>query len=85
MPYLLHSIYAMKPTIVASLQDEVKIDRQVQYLSVLTKALFLIAISLLVFLITSSTYSDSVTIIEEEEFTGEQLSNTSALNPPAPY
>jgi len=82
---LLHSIHAMKPTVVASLQDEVKIDKQVQYLSVLTKVLFLIAISLLVFLITSSTYSDSVIIIEEEQFTGEQLSNTPDLNPPAPY
>ncbi|WP_141876233.1 hypothetical protein [Gramella sp. Hel_I_59] len=75
----------MKPTVVTSLQDEVKIDRQVQYLSGLTKVLFLIAISLLVFLITSSTYSDSGSIDHQKEFEGEQLSNTSALNPPAPF
>jgi len=82
---LLHSIHAMKPTVVASLQDEVKIDKQVQFLSILTKVLFLIAISLLVFLITSSTYSDSGLLDHQMKFGGEQLSNTSPMNPPAPF
>mgnify|MGYP006190730849 CR=1 FL=1 len=82
---MLHSIHAMKPTVVASLQDEVKIDRQVQLLSVLTKVLFLIAISLLVFLITSSTYSDSGSIDHQMKFGGEKVSNTSTMNPPPPY
>lgn len=85
MPYLLHSIHAIKPTVVASLQDEVKIDRQVQLLSVLTKVLFLIAISLLVFLITSSTYSDSGLLDHQMKFGGEKVSNTSPMNPPPPY
>jgi len=75
----------MKPTTVASLEDEIKIDKQVRYLSILTKALFLIAISLLVFLITSSTFSDSDKTFQEENFKKKQVSNTSALNPPAPF
>ncbi|WP_405199975.1 hypothetical protein [Christiangramia sp. LLG6405-1] len=75
----------MKPTTVASLEDEIKIDKQVRYLSILTKALFLIAISLLVFLITSSTCSDSDKTFQEENFKKKQVSNTSPLNPPVPY
>ena len=75
----------MKPTTVASLEDEIKIDKQVRYLSILTKALFLIAISLLVFLITSSTFSDSDKTFQEENFKKKQVSNTSPLNPPVPY
>ncbi len=82
---MLHSIHAMKPTVVASLQDEVKIDKQVQYLSVLTKVLFSIAISLLVFLITSSTYADATLIKQEQIFKESKVRASPKLSPPVPY
>ncbi|WP_026913851.1 hypothetical protein [Christiangramia portivictoriae] len=75
----------MKSSVFSNPQDEIKIDKQVHYFSVLTKVLFLIAISLLVFLITSSTYADATLVNQKQNYEESNVSGSPKLSPPAPY
>ncbi|WP_299152970.1 hypothetical protein [uncultured Christiangramia sp.] len=75
----------MKSSVFSNPQDEIKIDKQVHYFSVLTKVLFSFAISLLMFLITSSTYADATLIKQEQIFKESKVRASPKLSPPAPY
>ncbi|MDR5591202.1 hypothetical protein [Christiangramia sp. SM2212] len=65
----------------AGIFDGDELDFPVLFLSYLCKALMIIAIGFLVFLLTSRTYSGSTTIVDNEINTAQKVT----ANPPSPF